>query len=527
MYRNVILLLVLFAIVSCSMKDKPTPDPTLWISVIPESAAITVNGTQQLAATISPGDATNKTVTWSSSAESVASVSTGGLVTGIAVGSAIITARPQADHNTASCKIAVIGASTAVNANDFLNSIGANSAISRRGESLQNTINSTKYLGIRWYRSGYESGIPIQDLIELHNQTGVRFSYGLLSGGTDITRLINGAKQLAAIGALLAFEGPNEPNNWGITYLGEAGGGSSNTWLPVAKLQRDLYSSVKSDPIVKDYPVWALTETGAEKDNVGLQFITIPQGAETLMPDGTKFADFANAHNYIYHPGFSGVNDNQVWIAADPTSACKVDGLYGNYGLTWSKKYAGYSESDLIKLPKVTTETGVRVGDVSGAITEEIQANNYLAVYLDQFKRGWSNTAIYLLRDRTDESGNQQFGFYKPDYTPRKSAIYLHNLTTILDDSISMPNPGKLNYFIQDQPVTTHDLLLQKSNGKFELVVWSERVKGSENVTVQLGRTFTTVKVFDPTVGISVIQILNNVSSVTLPMSDHPMIIEL
>ena len=53
-------------------------------------------------------------------------------------------------------------------------------------------------------------------------------------------------------------------------------------------------------------------------------------------------------------------------------------------------------------------------------------------MYLDQFKRGWSHTAVYLLRDRTDEGGNQTFGFFRPDYTPRKAAVYLHNLTTIL-----------------------------------------------------------------------------------------------
>ena len=37
-------------------------------------------------------------------------------------------------------------------------------------------------------------------------------------------------------------------------------------------------------------------------DNVGLQFLTIPAGAETLLPEGTRFADSANVHNYIYHP---------------------------------------------------------------------------------------------------------------------------------------------------------------------------------------------------------------------------------
>jgi hypothetical protein len=84
----------------------------------------------------------------------------------------------------ASCEIHLaLAQTTAVSANDFLNSIGVVSAVSRRGEDLANTIKATKYLGLRWFRSGYESRVPVADLIELHNQTGVRFSYGLLSGG--------------------------------------------------------------------------------------------------------------------------------------------------------------------------------------------------------------------------------------------------------------------------------------------------------------------------------------------------------
>ena len=92
-------------------------------------------------------------------------------------------------------------------ASDFLNSIGVNSAISTRGESLEKTISITKYLGIHWIRSGYEGGIPVKDMIKLHEQSGIRFSYGLLSGGTDIPRLLNGGRELSEAGALLAFEG--------------------------------------------------------------------------------------------------------------------------------------------------------------------------------------------------------------------------------------------------------------------------------------------------------------------------------
>jgi hypothetical protein len=45
-------------------------------------------------------------------------------------------------------------------------------------------------------------------------------------------------------------------------------------------------------------------------------------------------------------------------------------------------------------------------------------------IYLAQFKRGYAYTLVYILRDRTDEDGDQTYGFFQPDYTPRKAAIF-------------------------------------------------------------------------------------------------------
>ncbi len=420
-----------------------------------------------------------------------------------------------------------LAALTAIPATDFLFSIGIDSTFPDRGQPLPKTIEMIHYAGFRWVRGGIEGltsrgPTTVQTYLDLHRQTGVRFSWGLVSGGTDLKKLIESAHRLAAAGALLAFEGNNEPNNWGVTYHGEPGGGHAPSWMAVAKLQRDLYTAVKSDPLLKKYPVWSISEGGAEIDNVGLQFLTIPEGTGTSMPEGTQYADFANVHNYIYHPASPGLQDNKTWNAADPTSACRVDGLYGNYGVTWGKHFRGYSETELLTLPRVTTETGCTI---DGPVTEEIQALNLLSMYLDQFKRGWSHTAVYLLRDRTDEGGNQSFGFFKTDYTPRKAAVYLHNLTTILADKSALAKPGQLNYSLAEQPATVHEMLLQKSDGTFELVVWGERLKGADHLTVHLGGTYPSVTVYDPTIGTEPIQTVHGADSLKLTVSDHPLIV--
>jgi hypothetical protein len=412
---------------------------------------------------------------------------------------------------------------SAISTNDFLNSIGVNSAISSRGETLDKTIEAIKYTGIRWIRSGYEGNATANDFITLHRETGIKFSYGLMSGGTDIPRLLTGGKMLANAGALLAFEGLNEPNNWPITYNGEKGG-KDLSWRVVAKLQNDLYKAVKADAQLSAYPVWSISEGGAQTDNSGLQYLKIPKGSGAVMPDGTQYADYATCHNYFSHPSNKGLYDNQTWNAADPGPLCKVDGLYGNYGKTWAKKFNGYTEAQLTDLPKVTTETGVTIDDT---FTEEKQARLYLNLYLSQFKRKWSYTSIYLLRDRSDEAGNQSFGFYKTDYTPRRAAVYLHNLTTILADKGAVKKLQSLHYSIANQPETVHDLLLQNSNGRLQLVMWGERAAGNDEIKINLGKKFGVIKVYDPTVGTTPVSTYKNVTEVPLTMSDHPVIMEM
>ncbi|HEY2253411.1 MAG TPA: hypothetical protein VGH74_20195, partial [Planctomycetaceae bacterium] len=243
-------------------------------------------------------------------------------------------------------------AATAIPVSEFLDSIGVVTTFPDRGQPLPKTIEMVKYAGFRWVRGGIEGlstqgPTTIETYLDLHRQTGVRFSWGLVSGGSDLQKLMETARPLAAAGALLAFEGNNEPNNWGVTYQGEQGGGKAPSWLAIAKLQRDLYRAVKGDPALKAFPVWSISEAGAETDDVGLQFLTIPQGAAALLPDGTQYADFANVHNYIYHPNSAGIEDNKTWNAADPTKGCKIDGLYGNHGVTWAKHFRGYSEAEL------------------------------------------------------------------------------------------------------------------------------------------------------------------------------------
>jgi len=418
--------------------------------------------------------------------------------------------------------------STAIKANDFLNSIGVCTHISQGEDSPSKVAESLAYAGIRAVRDdGSKNPKTLQSFIDVHQASGAKVVPLPING--DIAASLEEYETLAAAGALLAAEGPNEPNNFKVTYHGKRS--SNKTSMPVAEFQRDLYAAVKADPKLAGIPVFHTSEAGgSEPDNCGLQFLTIPKGAGALMPDGTQFADFANAHNYVCDHGLKGITeDNIAWNAEAPALNGKWDGLYVEYGHTWwGKGFDGYTEAQLETLPRVTTETGWNTRTGSGgngtSISEEEQGKLFLNLYLDAFKRHWSYTFIYMLRD---SRGQGYWGLIRNDYTHKPSATCLHNMTTILADKSSSFTPGKIDYTIPAEPATVHDLLLQKSNGTFELAVWGEHAKGSSDVVVQLGAKYPSVRVYDPTTGSAPIQNLANVSSVPLTVSDHAFIVEI
>lgn len=84
-----------------------TTVPVTGVSVSPTALSLTVGQTAQLTATVSPSNATNKNVTWSSSNTLVASVDASGLVTANGAGSAIITVTTADGGKTATCSVAV------------------------------------------------------------------------------------------------------------------------------------------------------------------------------------------------------------------------------------------------------------------------------------------------------------------------------------------------------------------------------------------------------------------------------------
>ncbi|MCL1875414.1 MAG: Ig-like domain-containing protein [Synergistaceae bacterium] len=85
---------------TCEVSITPDKIEVTGITISPKPVSIPVGGTRQLSVEVTPPDATSKDVTWSSSAPSVATVGeTTGLVTGVSVGPAVITATSVSNTN--------------------------------------------------------------------------------------------------------------------------------------------------------------------------------------------------------------------------------------------------------------------------------------------------------------------------------------------------------------------------------------------------------------------------------------------
>ncbi|MBQ7557232.1 MAG: Ig domain-containing protein [Lachnospiraceae bacterium] len=91
--------------------DPPEPDPTEDTKVtgvsLPKELSLWEGETKTLTPVIEPSDATDQTVTWESSDDTVASVDPNGKVTGLKAGNAVIKATTNDGGFTAECKVTV------------------------------------------------------------------------------------------------------------------------------------------------------------------------------------------------------------------------------------------------------------------------------------------------------------------------------------------------------------------------------------------------------------------------------------
>ena len=178
--------------------------------------------------------------------------------------------------------------------------------------------------------------------------------------------------------------------------------------------------------------------------------------------------------------------------------------------------------------PAMYTELGYSLGgDSPGTpVDADTQARYTLDIVADAAIYGLTRVYIYQL---IDESFDVGLGLFDTGNAARPAANALHNLTTVLADTGSDATTfatTPVAYSVSNLPSTKETVALQKSTGEMDILVWNESGSAPINVVVQLPNTYPTVSVFDPMSGTAPIQTVTNVNSVTVAVSNYPMIVQ-
>lgn len=236
-------------------------------------------------------------------------------------------------------------------------------------------------------------------------------------------------------GAIASFEAVNEPDIQGV-----------DSWLADTRLgQKELYSTVNSDPDLKDIPV------------IGSSVIHSKN--KSAVGNLSKWKDYGNLRNYFdgRHPETNGWGSNG----------------YGS--LDWHFREAEkLSGSD----PVISTETGwSNVVDTNGnhlGVPEDIEAKYVPRLFLNHFNAGVDRTYLYELIDLQDRPGHRDsnFGLLNNDGSREPSFKALRNLIDLLEDPGSSFTPESLKFSLEGNTSDVEHTLLQKSDGSFYLALW-------------------------------------------------------
>ena len=162
-------------------------------TVIPASVAITgcqssltVGGTASLSATVSPSNATNKNVTWSTSNSSVATVSSAGLITAVAAGTATITVTTVSGSKTSTCAVTVSASSGGGNSSVTLRArMTSGSSDNVELKINDNTVKTWSVAGSSY--ANYTVSLPVNGNVKVYfadNGTDMQLDYIIVDGTT-------------------------------------------------------------------------------------------------------------------------------------------------------------------------------------------------------------------------------------------------------------------------------------------------------------------------------------------------------
>jgi hypothetical protein len=165
--------------------------------------------------------------------------------------------------------------------------------------------------------------------------------------------------------------------------------------------------------------------------------------------------NFANMHPYP----FAGTPTHKL-----ASTKATLHALNGRHAAWWATEAGYYTAPDATK-------------DVyQPGVSEAAQGKYIPRLYLDFFDDGISHTAVYELIDEGDDRTDAElnYGLLHYDGSPKPAFTALTNLISILSDRGTSFAPGALTYGVTGSGSNVRDLLLQKRDGHFYIVLWND-----------------------------------------------------
>lgn len=383
----------------------------------------------------------------------------------------------------------------AIRSAQFTDSIGVNVHLEYtdgKYANVESVLSNLSYIGVKSVRDGMLNPLNQgQANYDTAAAAGIKFDLVYTGSTPDLDKSLALAQAFLARhpGAISAIEGANEVNNWPISYAGLTGNAAAQAF------QAALASAVDGKAALADIPVYNLTS----------------------WPDLAGKADYANFHSYA-------LNGDQ------PYARMLAD-------------YTGQM-STMAGKPIVLTEAGYSTSTGINGVDEQTQAKLTINLLLDASKLGVAKVYLYELLDAYSDPAKADYernlGLFDYANNAKPVAVAIHNLNTILADTGATAATFELqsmDYTLSGASAATSSMLYQKSSGAMDIVIWNERdiwdqvahksiAVAAETIKVSLDATYDTVKIYDPLASAEAVTVLHNVSSVTLDVTDHAMIIE-
>ena len=350
----------------------------------------------------------------------------------------------------------------------------------RDGVHLQNAdYNSTIYG--RWAQLG-KLGIRFNAVVDPRNNLG------------PITPELLEKVYLLSDRTIESFEGPNEMDV----------SGTSN-WSTVDRDFNDsLYRAVRQMPDSRSVKL------------IGPSMAFASHGHQVGDISGRN--DFGNLHSYPAGKLPSTIFPEQTEFAKD---------LSGSHAIIMTESGYHNALNDHTDQP---------------AVSETAAARYIPRLFLENYIHGIPRTYLYELLDESPDPGikdNQlHWGLIRADGTEKPAFSALKNLISELKDQTEPSHPHPLTWSLSGTGSVIDHMLLEKSNGEIDLILWQEipsfdirRQADLNNAPVVADLTLAvrakSVRLYEPTLQPATVRTFSETTRFSIEIPDHPLVIQI